>query len=333
MADTKYTEIRNVIVDGNRPSFGAVPPSVILGRTSALIFAGGTSAYGQVISHVQAFEPRSSSCIHIHEGDKSDLCESFLLENNQIGPSGSQSGSRSPRANAIAFACSKSYIRNNTIVDATYSGIVLFGAPGTIVENNVVVAESKNLLSAISMIQFHPYAGDFTDTVVRNNVIHAKGATINIGIAMGSHLSTCGVKMDQDLLYGGIVTSNRLEGNHMGYGFPVNGVRNWTVVDNIDASRHTGTPSKACMGQLQSSPEGFQINSDHSYGTFQPEYEQANLDNIVTTLYHGSVSSHQMNHKQRLRLLKSWQDDGGRSHHPITSISASIVENASVGKL
>jgi parallel beta-helix repeat protein len=125
MADTKYTEIRNVIVDGNRPIYGAVPPNVILGSTPALIFAGGTSAYAQIISHVKALEPRSSMCIHIHEGHKSNLCENLLLENNVIGPSGSVGDDHSPRATAIVFACSMSYIQNNTITDATYDGIAL----------------------------------------------------------------------------------------------------------------------------------------------------------------------------------------------------------------
>jgi hypothetical protein len=127
------------------------------------------------------------------------------------------------------------------------------------------------------------------------------------------------------------VTSNQLEGNQMGYGFPVNGVHNWMVLDNVDASNHTGTPKEACLGQIQSHPDGFQINFNHSYGTFQLEYQQANMENILGMLYHESTSSHQIqNH--RSRQMVSWEDYGG-SHQPINSISASIVENASVEKL
>jgi hypothetical protein len=44
----------------------------------------------------------------------------------------------------------------------------------------------------------------------------------------------------------------------MGYGYAVNGVRNWTVTGNTDLSTHVGTPHGACGGTT-SAPAGFQV--------------------------------------------------------------------------
>jgi len=72
-----------------------------------IILAGG-SASGLVIRNVKAVEARSWTIIHVHEGGD-PRCANAVVENNEIGPSGAGGG--------IAFACTNSVVRNNTITD------------------------------------------------------------------------------------------------------------------------------------------------------------------------------------------------------------------------
>ena len=79
-------------------------------------------------------------------------------------------------------------------------------------------------------------------------------------------------------LFGGTVTHNILRGDMVQYGFIVDGVRDWTVMDNIDESTHIGVPTNSCNGRIASPPDGFQYYPPRSQGTFQPEFEEAYLE-------------------------------------------------------
>lgn len=268
MLDRSNVVLSNVIVDGNRPNLGPL-------EGDALILAGG-SAMGQVIREVQALETRSWSTIHFFEGGF-PRCTGARVENSQIGPAGWTDGSW---ADGISLACTNSVVRNNTIIDATDGGIVIFGAPGSLVEGNLIRAESRTLLGGINMVDFGPYDGDFRGTRVRGNVIDAAGAVIRIGMGMGSRVWWC---LDPDdptdyTLFGAVVTENILRGEHMQYGFAVDGVREWTVTNNADLATHSGTPTLDCRGRVASPPAGFQYYSARASGIFQPEFTEADLE-------------------------------------------------------
>jgi hypothetical protein len=79
--------------------------------------------------------------------------------------------------------------------------------------------------------------------------------------------------------YGATVTGNTLKGNLMGYGFAVNGVRDWTVTGNTDASKHVGLTVGNC-GVKTSAPAGFQYDSA-SASTLQPEFGSAALTGLL----------------------------------------------------
>jgi hypothetical protein len=64
----------------------------------------------------------------------------------------------------------------------------------------------------------------------------------------------------------------------MQYGYLINGVKNWTVSDNIDNAKHTGKPTQDCGGEIASAPSGFQYDPTRSEGTFQEEFTAAKLD-------------------------------------------------------
>ena len=83
---------------------------------------------------------------------------------------------------------------------------------------------------------------------------------------------------DDNTIFGGTVINNILRGDLVQYGFIVDGVSDWTVVDNIDESTHIGVPTNFCNGQIPSTPAGFQYYPQRSQGIFQPEFESASLE-------------------------------------------------------
>lgn len=91
--------------------------------------------------------------------------------------------------------------------------------------------------------------------MIRNNSIEANGAVIRIGLGMGPHVWIClPENSTKDTIYGGIVSGNTLGGEGMQSGYAVDGVRGWTVTDNIDEVIHTGSPSVDCRGEPHQGP-------------------------------------------------------------------------------
>ena len=269
MRDYSDVVLSHVIVDGNRPNLGYK-------GGDALVYAGGSSS-GQTIRHVRIMEPRSWSALHLIQGHPSPNppCSNALVEDNEIGPAGS---SDETWADGLSLACTNSIVRNNRITDATDGGIVIFGAPGSVIEGNIIRAETRTLLGGINMVDYDPYDGSYTGTVVRNNVIESSGAVIRIGLGMGVRVWGCWPADTDKTLYGGTVTGNVLRGEKMQYGFAVDGVRDWTVLDNLDEAVHSGIPSVDCGGRLASAPAGFQFYPPRAVGVFQPEFAESFLE-------------------------------------------------------
>ena len=270
MRDQNGAVLSSVIIDGGRMSLGSMPGQ-------ALIYAGGYSD-GQIIRGNKIMNTRSWTSLLLIEGQPDGQpCQNALVEGNEIGPAGTSE--RDYWADGISLACTRSTVRGNVITDATNGGIVVFGALGSLIENNTVRAETQTLLGGIKMVDFISYAGDYSGTIVRNNVIDASGAVIRIGLGMGYRVWVCPAPdAVAAVLTGGTVTGNVLRGDKMQYGFAVDGVRDWTVTGNIDEARHSGIPSVECNGQVASPPAGFLYTPLHAQGVFQPEFTQGPLD-------------------------------------------------------
>jgi hypothetical protein len=263
MRDRDYVVISHIVIDGNRPNLGYK-------EGEALVAAGGDSK-GQEFRAVKITEPRSWSALHLTEP-----CTNALVEDSEIGPAGM---SDRTWADGISLACTNSIIRNNLIIDATDGAIVIFAATGSLIENNIIRAETRTLLGGIHMVEPKLYNGNFTGTIVQNNIIEASGAVIRIAVPMGPRVWLC---LDEGETiptpYGGIVRNNILRGDYMQYGFAVDGVKSWTVLDNIDESNHIGNPTVHCRGQVASKPSGFQYYLPRADGTFQQEFQEAFLE-------------------------------------------------------
>ena len=269
MRDFDNAELSHLIIDGNRPELG-------YGGGDALIYAGGSS-FGQIIRHLDIIEPRSWSALQIIQGHPAPEppCRGAIVENNVIGPAGQYDGTWS---DGISLACRNSIVRNNVIFDATDGGIVIFDSPGSLIEGNLIQAKTRTMLGGINMVDYGPYEGDYTETTVKNNIIEAVGDVIRIGIGMGTRVWVC-VDRDYDLiLRGAIVTNNILSGDYFQYGFIVDGVVDWTVTDNISEATHSGVPTVDCHGKVASPPAAFMIHPARATGTFQPEFEEADIE-------------------------------------------------------
>ncbi|KIO32785.1 hypothetical protein M407DRAFT_18249 [Tulasnella calospora MUT 4182] len=117
--------LRYVQIQGNRAA-GSGP---IVGGAN-LEFGGNNQ--NQVIEWVHSEKPRSWSCLHVAEGPFT--CANALIQNNDIGPCGSDVFGQ--WADGISLSCKGSTVFNNTIIGATDGGIVIFGSPGSWVHGN-----------------------------------------------------------------------------------------------------------------------------------------------------------------------------------------------------
>jgi len=256
-------EIKSLIVDGNRADLGTAE--------GALIEFGDGIA--QVVEDLKAFDPRGESILMLAAG--ADLsCASAQVRNNQFGPGGNYLYGL---ASGISLACRNSVVENNVITDVTDGGIVIHQAPGSLVRENQIVAETNPLQYGISMTSYAPFDGKFTETVVQGNTVEALGALIKVAVAMGD-VNTC-FDSENNLSHkfntGAIVKQNTLKGEMMGYGFVAEGVKDWIAVENIDLSTHVSPSIEAgagCFGATNPPPVGFIIDADYARGGFQSDF-------------------------------------------------------------
>jgi len=132
------------------------------------------------------------------------------------------------------------------IQDPTDGGIVLFGSPGTHVFNNTIWVVNQTLLGGINMVDYDPWSGDFTGTVVYNNTIlggfatgvshgTSKGlnthdAIIKIAIAIGPR-TWFGDKYGNKTTKNGVARGNILSGA-FSYGVAITSSENFVVQSN-----------------------------------------------------------------------------------------------------
>ncbi|MBT0771237.1 right-handed parallel beta-helix repeat-containing protein [Kineosporia sp. J2-2] len=268
--------VRSIQVDGNRPALGRIEGG------SGLLEIGG-DVTGLVVENNHFYEPRGWSALHLAEGVvRSGVpgCQGATVTGNQVGPSGTPDG----WADGISLACGTSTVRNNTITDATDGAVVVFGAPGSQITDNTIVAQNRTLLGGINMVDYGPMDGNYEGTVVSRNTIRADGALVKIGLAMGPGVWSC----TDTVVTGGTVTDNTLEGSTMGYGYAVNGVKDFTITGNTDRSTHVGIPNGTCDG-TNPEPAGF-LSDTVQGGTVQSDFQQTSL-NFLLGISHQSASS------------------------------------------
>jgi hypothetical protein len=254
--------VHHVIVDGARARYGRDP------KGSALIELGG-DVTGIRVDHIRAFDPRGWSILHVFQGNNS--CSGARITFNDLGPSGHPNGEW---ADGISFACRNGIIQHNTITDASDGAIVLFGSPGTLVEHNTILTQGTTLLGGINLVDFGAFGGDFSGTIVRNNLLEARGGFIKIGIAAGP--AVWGSKSGH-LNRGAAITDNTFIGDNFGFGIAVDGVVDFTVEGNKATGHFGGVRTNRCWAGTSAPGHAFIRNSQSSSGRFQNDFEEGVL--------------------------------------------------------
>lgn len=229
-------KLRNIQINGTRA--GASPTA-----GGANIEMGGANS-DQLIEFVHSYDPRGWSCLHVAEGPF--LCNNVTVQNNDIGPCGSDAFQQ--WADGISVSCRSAIVRNNLVMDPTDGGIVVFGSPGTQVYNNTIWVVNSTLLGGLNLVDYDPWNGNYSGTVVYDNTVIGGFATdsdsshqtdgvnvdnviIKIGIAIGPRTwfdNTYGGNVSSS----GTVVNNTLTGA-FGYGIAMSSAFNFTVQGNV----------------------------------------------------------------------------------------------------
>lgn len=244
----KGAVLEHVTCDGRRYELSVLPERVTQGKSQpSLVLFGEQGGDDQVVRECVFLNARSWSTLKVHEG-----ASGILIENNIFFGAGTDCRGNGRAegetgliwGDGITFAVRDSAIRNNLIIDPTDVGFVLFGCPGTIAEENVVAAVSRESLGGINLVDpIAHYAIDETHTdyrgvKIRNNSVDAFGARIHMGYPMGAVPWVPGKK--GAILTGAEVTDNAMGGEAAGYGFVVHGVSNWKVTGNVSTATYSG---------------------------------------------------------------------------------------------
>jgi parallel beta-helix repeat protein len=229
----------------------------------------GGNNNNQTIEFVRSFDPRSWSCLHVAEG--SLACNSVVVQNNDIGPCGTDLYQQ--WADGLSISCRDTIVRHNMVQGATDGGIVLFGSPGSQVYNNTIWILNNTLLGGINMVDYEPWSGNYTGTTVYNNTIlggfanenpdnssegiNAGHAIIKIGIAIGPR-TWFGTRYKNKTSRGGIVLDNQLSGA-FSYGIAIASATNFTVQRNsfFGNSSLIGDRGPNCTGSDLPGPAAF----------------------------------------------------------------------------
>ncbi|GAA5820937.1 hypothetical protein JCM11251_001884 [Rhodosporidiobolus azoricus] len=254
--------LSNVEINGNRPKYGWSSSGL------ALIEMGGNSV-GQTIRNVKAYEPRGWSALHALEGSDNQ-CSGMKIQDNELGPAGNApSGAAQFRmaklkrgdagytpgqwADGISLACKESTVTGNTITDATDGGIVIFGAPGSNIKANNIIAEDRVLMGGVNAVDYYPFLGNYGDLVVSGNTFNAKSTLMKVGIAVGP--STWGSGTAAIRTFGGTFSQNTFTSStktgYFGYALSVAGhSAGRFLANNALGANFGGVYSAACQPNM-----------------------------------------------------------------------------------
>lgn len=261
----KGVVLQNVVADGNRYRLSAPAKKHEDGQPPMLFFG---AAKDQMIVGNVMMSTRVWSTLKIHEGSDAG---GIVVEGNIIlgAGVGARGNGRHEDENGfnwgdgISCGASNAVIRNNLIIDPTDVGIVLYGAPGSIVEDNVVAAISREALGAINLVDPLKYYAlnaektliNYNGVVVRSNLIDAFGARIHIALPMGGPPWTPNTQ--GTLLQGASVYGNTISGGAAAYGYVANGVDNFKVYDNKSTATYSGIGEGKGPNNLPDEPGPF----------------------------------------------------------------------------
>jgi hypothetical protein len=275
-------QFERVICDGNRYKLGVrtYPGGEKVHQPGILNFGGGA---GQVVRDCVFMNARGFSNIVVHKGASNQLVENNIVLGAGTDARGNgRAEGEEPRRWSDGISCGApgSMIQNNLIIDPTDVGIVLYCAPGSVVESNVVASISRESLGGINLVDaFDHYAlneektlFDYRGSTVRDNYIDAYGARIHIGIPIGCEPWVA--HWAGKILKGGVVTGNTMAGQAGGYGFVAHGITGWTITGNKSTATYSGLAEYGDHPNPPDDPAAFLYDAASVKNTkLQPEFK------------------------------------------------------------
>jgi hypothetical protein len=273
--------LERVVLDGNRYQYLSMGPSDLGGQ--ALVHFGGGTVKDQVVRNCVLMSTRSWSSLKVHEGGTGIRVESNIIlgAGSDIHGNGRDGRERAPGwGDGVTCAARGTTIRDNLIIDPTDGAVVVFGAPGTVVEENVISCISRESLGGINMVDpigIYAIDGDanrtdYRGTVLRNNLIDAFGSRIHIAVPMGAAIWA--PKNLGKTLVGATVTGNTIRGGAAAYGFVANGVDDFTVTGNTSTASYSGLAEGKGPKLPPDEPGPFLYAPDAvGNSTLQPEFK------------------------------------------------------------
>lgn len=242
-----------LILDGNKydlPSFK--------GQGQELVWFGGKNAQNQTLRNCVLMNTRTWSSFKMNEGSINPRIENTIILGSGVDARGNgRCDGDVPFSWGDGITCSavKSKILNNIIIDSTDVGIVLFSAPESIIQNNVIAAISRESLGGINLVDgLYCYEVDKTETmllgpdatrkydysvIVRNNLIDARGARIHVAIPMGACIWSPRNK-PQKFFLGAKILDNEMAGDASAYGLVLSDVGDFEIMGNVSTGKNSG---------------------------------------------------------------------------------------------
>ncbi len=288
--------LERVICDGDRYNLSVVPkPPIGGGGQPAMVHFGGGGGHKQHVNNCVFLNTRTWSTLKMHEGASGLLTEDNIFLGAGVDPRGNGRDLYEVPfgwSDAISCAARDSVIRNNLMIDPTDVGVVLYGAPGTVVEENVVASISRESLGGINLVDALDFYAmneektlfDYRGVKIRNNYIDAYGARIHMHIPVG-----CVVwhpRFRGSILHGGEVTGNTIAGGAGAYGIVAHGITKWKITGNISTASYSGLAEYGDHGNPPDEPAAFiQDAPTVTDCDLQPEFQpvKRHIDHLLRT--------------------------------------------------
>jgi hypothetical protein len=240
---------------------------------------------------------RTWATLKLHEGASGLLAEDNLFFGAGVDPRGNGRDLNEVPfgwADLISCAASDSVIRNNLMIDPTDVGVVLYCAPGTIVEDNVVASVSRESLGGINLVDaldYYKIEGtenlfDYRGVKIRNNYIDAFGARIHMAIPVG-----CVVWVPHwrgRITTGGEVTGNTIAGGAGAYGIVAHGINEWKITGNVSTASYSGLAEYGNHPNPPDEPGPFIYDAESVVDCeLQPEFvpSKRHIEHLLRTQY------------------------------------------------
>jgi hypothetical protein len=294
----KWVLLEHVICDGSRYELSTVPkPRIGGGGQPPLVHFGGEGGDNAVIRENVFLNTRTWSTVKIHEGASGCLVENNLIFGAGVDARGNGREAAEEPFNwgdGISCAGRDSIIRNNLIIDPTDVGVVLYAAPGSVVEGNVVASVSRESLGGINLVDALEYYAlneeknliDYRGVKIRNNMIDAVGARIHMSIPAG-----CVPWVPHwrgNILLGGEVTGNTIAGGAAAYGIVAHGLKEWKITGNRSTASYSGLAEYGAHKNPPDDPTAF-IYDRNSVNAceLQPEFVpcQRHVEHLLRTQF------------------------------------------------